>query len=359
MPARSVKIGSKSYFAFPKTGWKRTAGTAKNGTWTGSVTVPRWVQKGTHAWTVQVSASDALNGSNKTFANKFKVKSKTDATKPALKGLTYTPHSVDARTKNKTVAFTLKATDTLSGIAYAIVTIRSPSGLSSSGYLSRHSGTPLKGTFTGKVVVPRCSEPGTWTVSVQIVDVAGNVSSYTPAQLKAKHFGSTLSVKALDTVPPTAKVPAKVPAAGPVTLTFSEPTLWKNSANSTVDVYDYSKSGSPITGTWACKNAAGSTVTCDANGANVKTAAFTPSSAFGHGDSVYIQQHASYPAPVGIYDTTGNALSSLLPQHHGDLRSLVRPSGRGWPSAVPAPSLRVDRLGAAPYPWGASQRISA
>jgi hypothetical protein len=102
-----------------------------------------------------------------------------------------------------------------------------------------------------------------------------------------------------------------VSAAGPVTLTFSEATLWKNSAASTLDVYDFNKSGSPQSGTWTCKNAAGTTVTCDANNANVKTASFTPSSAFGHGDSVYVQQHQNYPNPVGIYDTTGNAISSV------------------------------------------------
>jgi hypothetical protein len=318
-----VIISGHSYSAFGSS-FKPKSGTIKNGTWVAVMTVPRWAQAGTHAWKLTVTAIDkadafgnqvTLNSAQlkaKHFAYQFKVKSRTDATKPVLKSLTYTPHAVDARAANKTVAFTLKATDTLSGIAFVSVTIHSPSGITSSGYLGRHSGTPFKGTFTGKVVVPRCSEPGTWTITAQITDVAGNTSSYTAAQLKAKHFGSTLSVKALDTVGPSAKVPAHVPAAGPVTLTFSEPTLWKNPASSTLDVYDYSKSGSPQGGTWVCKNAAATTVACDANGANVKTASFTPSSAFGHGDNVYVQGHATYPNPVGIYDTTGNALTSLF-----------------------------------------------
>jgi hypothetical protein len=318
----SVLIKGRSYAAYGAS-VKKKSGTIKNGTWVVVMTVPRWVQKGSHVWKLTVSAYDKADvfGNNvslnsvqlkaKHFPSSFTVKSKTDLTKPALKGLTYAPHAVDARKANKKVAFTLKATDTLSGISYAIITIKSPAGLTSQGFLSRHSGTAFKGTFTGKVTVPRCSESGTWTVSAQIVDVAGNVRSYTPAQLKAKHFGSTLSVKALDTLGPLVRIPAKVAAAGPVTLTFNEPTLWKNSAASTLDVYDYNKSGSPQGGTWVCKNTAGATVTCDANNANVKTAAFTPSAAFGHGDSVYVQQHSSYPAPVGIYDTTGNGISSV------------------------------------------------
>jgi hypothetical protein len=318
----NVIIKGHSYSAYGSTS-KKKSGTIKNGTWVVVMTVHRWAQAGSHVWKLTVSAYDKADafGNNvslnsvqlkaKHFASSFTVKSKTDLSKPVLKGLTYTPHSVDARTKNKTVAVTLKATDTLSGILYAVVTIKSPSGLTSSGFLSRHSGSTLKGTFTGKVIVPRCSEPGVWTVSAQIVDLAGNVSTYSPAQLKAKHFGSTLSVKALDTIGPTVKVPAKVSAAGPVTLTFSEATLWKNPAASTLDVYDYNKSGSPQGGTWTCKTAAGTTVTCDANNANVKTASFTPSSAFGHGDSVYVQPHQNYPNPVGIYDTTGNAISSV------------------------------------------------
>ncbi len=312
----SVVIAHKGYGAYPGT-FKRTAGSARNGTYTGSITVPRWVLKGTHVWQLSVSANDQANNyvsltsaqlKAKHFAYQFKVTSKTDATKPVLKSLTYAPHSVDARTKNKTVAFTLKATDTLSGIAIAYVRVQSPSGISSSGYLSRHSGTAFNGTFTGKAVIPRCSEPGTWTISVQIIDVAGNVRSFTPAQLKAKHFGSTLSVKALDTVGPSAKVAAKVPAAGPITVTFSEPTLWKNSAANTFTVDDYSKFPSAVAGTWTCKNAAAATVTCDSQGANVKTASFQPSAALTHADTIYISQKGSTP---GIYDLTGNQMSSL------------------------------------------------
>ena len=193
----NVIIKGHSYSAYGSS-IKKKSGTIKNGTWVVVMTVPRWAQAGSHVWKLTVSAYDksdafgnnvSLNSAQlkaKHFASSFTVKSKTDLSKPVLKGLTYTPHSVDARTKNKTVAVTLKATDTLSGILYAVVTIKSPSGLTSSGFLSRHSGTALKGTFTGKVIVPRCSESGIWTVSAQIVDLAGNVSTYTPAQLQGQ-----------------------------------------------------------------------------------------------------------------------------------------------------------------------------
>jgi hypothetical protein len=130
--------------------------------------------------------------------------------------------------------------------------------------------------------------------------------------VKAKHFSTNLTVKALDATPPRVTGPKSVTTTGAITLTFSEATLWKQSAATTLSVFDYSKSFSALPGTWTCKNASGGTVACDANGANVKTASFKPSSALGHGETVYVQSNAAYPMPSGIYDTSGNGLTSLF-----------------------------------------------
>ena len=112
-------------------------------------------------------------------------------------------------------------------MSYAIVTFTSPSGFRASSFLVRTGAAPRRARWKGKVNIPRCSESGTWTASVVLSDIAGNQGTYSAAQLKAKRFSTNLAVKALDIQGPAATVPATVPHTGPLVVTFSEPTLWK------------------------------------------------------------------------------------------------------------------------------------
>ena len=59
---------------------------------------------------------------------------------------------------------------------------------------------------------------------------------------------------------------------------------------------------------------------CDRARDGVNDPVATPSSPFGHGDSVFISQKASGTAPVRIYDTTGNPISELCQLDPCDLR---------------------------------------
>ena len=264
----NVVIKGHSYGTYGSS-LKKKSGTIKNGTWVVVMTVPRWVQAGSHVWKLSVSASDKAdaygNGVTLTsaqlkakhFAASFKVKSKTDASKPVLKGLTYTPHSVDARTKNKTVAFTVKATDTLSGISYVTVTIKSPSGCTSTGYLARHSGTALKGTFTGKVVVPRCSEPGKWTVSAADRRRGRQRHLAHTGAIEGEALRSTLSVKAIDTVGSDSQGAGQGVGGGSdhvdlLRADAVEELGGQHAGRRTTTA----KSEQPARGTWTCKNAA-------------------------------------------------------------------------------------------------------
>jgi hypothetical protein len=285
----------------------KTAGKTTNGTFKGKMTVPRWVGKGKHPWALSVEAGDQMFNTTsltnvqlkaKHFANSLAVTSTTDATKPTIKGLTFTPKSVDARKGPKKVAVTLKASDTLSGVGDAEVTFKSPSGYTASQSLGLSAGKPGSGTWKGVVTIPRCSEPGVWTVSVSLTDNAQNSSAYTSAQLKAKHFTTTLTVQALDTTAPNSVVPATVPHASPAVVTFSEPTLWQGTTNP-LSIYD-SGTFSSVAGAWTCKNTAGTTVGCNADNADVKTASFKPSSNFTAGHKYTISGFG------GIYDTSGN-----------------------------------------------------
>ena len=187
----SVQIGTYpnvKYFQASGGLLKRHGGTSHNGTYKGTLTVPRWVTSGTKKWTLNVSAGDlAGNPAQKNPAGTFKVTSKTDATKPALKGLTFTPHSVNTTNapKGKTVSVTLKASDTLSGLSYAYATFTSPGGYRMSGF-AFPNGHPTSATLKFKVIIPRCSESGIWTANVTIVDVAGEETRVSSLLLRSR-----------------------------------------------------------------------------------------------------------------------------------------------------------------------------
>jgi hypothetical protein len=295
---------------------RRVKGTPKKGTYTGGFNVPRWVGAGTHVWGLALDLADgAGNGADlqaadlkaKHVRSFFKVTSRGDNTKPVLTGLTFAPRSVDARSGDKNVAVTLKASDTRSGLEGVTVQFTSPSGASSAAFASAATNGPALRTFKLTVPIPRCSDPGTWTVSVDLYDVAGNVKHYTTAQVAGKHFHTTLSVKALDTESPAATIPATISPEGSLPVTFSEPTLWKDgTAQTALQVLDHTNF-SPIAGTWSCQNAAASPVTCDADGAHVTVATFTPTSALesAHGYLVQTTQ-------PDIFDTSGNQLPTYV-----------------------------------------------
>ena len=126
------------------------------------------------------------------------------------------------------------------------------------------------------------------------------------AAIAALHVHSTFDVTALDDTAPTVKTAAKVATAGSIVLTFSEPTLWSDPPNQT---FTASANGLLIAGTWTCRNAHGTVVTCDADGADVLTAAFRPSGPLKQGQLVVIGQGLG-----GVYDTAGNPLGYFVLQ---------------------------------------------
>jgi hypothetical protein len=286
---------------------QQLGGTSKDGTWSGKLTVPRWTGSGTNAWSLSLQAYDrAGNGlflgtsdlEAMHLTSTFTVTSRSDAHKPVLKGLSFSPRSVDARAGAKTVSVTLRASDGQSGVSLGRVVFTSPSGaLSLGGYVHRSSGWPSSGTWEGSVTIPRCSEPGTWTVAVYLWDFARNRIYLPTAQISALGIASTLRVKALDWQAPTASVPSTVAHDGPVLVTFSEPTLWPGST-SVLTLSDWT-TGMPVAGAWTCNRANGDPIGCNADGAMVKTASFQPSSSLSVGDAYAV-------GGSGFYDTSGN-----------------------------------------------------
>ena len=158
------------------------------------------------------------------------------------------------------------------------------------------------------MTVPRCSDPGTWTVTnVQLADAtyvpgtsAGNFAQLTTEQVAAKGFATTLQVQAHDTTPPRFTTPATVPHAGPLVVTFTEPTLW-SSVNGPL-VEDSGLAAQP--GVWTCKNASDAAVGCADDDADVTVASFQPTA-----DLIVGHRYFVAASGHGIFDTTGNGPS--------------------------------------------------
>jgi hypothetical protein len=262
----SRRDGERSYASAQL---KLASGTAAKGTFKGNASVTPWVIPG--GWTVQgVMATDKAG--NSTFLGYNELGSGTDASLPLLTAEKFTPTTVDVRNGAKKVSVTASAKDTGSGVARVSVTWTSPSKRNAvTASLTRRSGSALSGGWAGSATVPTCVEPGTWTASAQVVDVAGNVRNYTAAQLGAG-WTRNLVVVGTDAIASTVSGPSgDVPANGPIPMTFNEPV--KNVTTSSLALRDMATK-TPVAGAWACKSAAGAAVGCIADPAT--TASFTP-----------------------------------------------------------------------------------
>jgi hypothetical protein len=293
-------------------------------TYTIPFVVPKAVGYGTHTWSLSLAAIDGVGNElglaraqllAHHLTSTFKVVSRTDFTPPVLTGLSFSSTSIDARTAPQQVTVTVKATDAVSGVGSAFLSLNPAVGIQVQVLPTGKAGNTVtwKGTFT----VPQCGLTGTWTVlGVSLVDATsapdtagGNGSNYSTQALAAGGYPTTLNVQQLDVVPPTASVPKTVSHTGPVVVTFSEPTLWKGSGNP-FTVYDVEPGLHPA-GTWTCKNGSSVTVGCNDDGADVVTASFQPTAdlTVGH---VYDLFTSSPPDPAsGVYDTSGNGPLAL------------------------------------------------
>ena len=201
-----VSFGSNGYSAGGAL--KRVHGDSRDGTYVGSITIPRYVGAGTHRWRLSLDLLDhadndrslhwwSLRQQHQPYS--FLVISRTDASKPTLTSLVVSPTAVDARTADKQVSVTMKASDTGSGVAAAWVTLTSRSGwLTSTSYEGEQSTPDSHGRLHATAFIPQCSEPGVWKLEATVVDAAGNYHDYTSAQLKALGLPYQITVQALD-----------------------------------------------------------------------------------------------------------------------------------------------------------------
>jgi hypothetical protein len=181
---------------------KRTKGSARNGTLTGTVTIPRWV--GNAGWAASAQVTDVV-GNTKAYSNaalkkkKWKrsveVQSGVDTVAPTLDDFSFTPQTISSANGPASVSATATLKDSGSGVASASIIWTGPSGYQKlTASLERVSGTPASGTWKGRATTPCYAEAGVWTASAVVTDVSGNTRSYTAAQLAAAGFDTDLTV---------------------------------------------------------------------------------------------------------------------------------------------------------------------
>jgi len=171
---------------------ERTTGGPLSGTYEVDVTVPRYAAPG--SWRAEVLMLDFADNiivfgtgpgeiafpvpadAGFTVANTGIV----DATPSVITAVTVTPDPVNTDGTEAEVTLTISTTDNLSGFSAGYIHLLGPNNGANSdvfgyfGPLQRTSGDALSGTYVTTITLPEYSESGTWTVSVEVADVAGN-----------------------------------------------------------------------------------------------------------------------------------------------------------------------------------------
>jgi hypothetical protein len=189
----------------------RISGTAANGVYRGTVTVPRYSRTGT--WRLyNLYLYDAINSStyyywdasgaqvyfNNAFqqnaaappAATFNVASTlSDTTGASLVYFSVAPSSIDVSTSFANVSYTLSATDDLSGFQYASFAFVSPNGQ------QYRSGYANASTATGSIYFPQFSEAGNWRLSyMYLYDNNNNYRYLDPNAVAALGFPTNIQI---------------------------------------------------------------------------------------------------------------------------------------------------------------------
>ena len=169
-----------------------SSGTRANGTFSCTLTIPRYADAGT--WIPTVFASDVVG--NFPFSPFMPVAtlavtaSPEDITAPSLTSFGLAPTSISTGGGPRTVTCTMGVADSLAGVNAATCTLNIQSFFpefvmqsQSCTATAPSSGTRNSGTFQCGVVFPQYSAGGMWMSSVSLDDLTGNVADLPRADL--------------------------------------------------------------------------------------------------------------------------------------------------------------------------------
>ncbi|MSO23705.1 MAG: hypothetical protein EXQ58_10755 [Acidobacteria bacterium] len=203
------------------------SGTRLNGTWRASLTVPRFVESGT--WRVSFLILKDAVGNSIFLSNSqlialglnpnLAITSTSDLVAPTLTSLSFTPSTIDTSTSGQGFTIQVGAQDAVSGINPATNNFQNigiyanfspPPGIPQFSYglwiTTPVSGNAQAGVWQTAIGLPQYSQAGSWSISyLQLRDLAGNVRTYTGAELQTAGFPNLLTVNSnpSDTIGPT------------------------------------------------------------------------------------------------------------------------------------------------------------
>jgi hypothetical protein len=178
------------------------SGTALDGTYVGTLTMPRHSAPGTWFATsanmYDKAGNVGLGLVSISMPRSFEQTGPGDTLPPAIQELSITPTAINTASGEQQVTVTARITDNLAGFRYPYTTpvlmFTSPSGH----YLvvplnQQPTGTALDSTFVGVIAVPAFAESGVWTADVTLWDAVGNLRRYNRSNLAAQGLSSTFT----------------------------------------------------------------------------------------------------------------------------------------------------------------------
>lgn len=209
-------------------GWQfsRVAGDDMDGTWQATLTIPQAAEPGT--WRIsglylndRVGNSVYLYETDLTglgFSPSFVVESTPDVTPPEIVSLTVDPAQIDTSTAGQQVTITAEMTDDVTGVAtpeppnynqtfWMVAHWQAADGYQIDHYIWQFdliSGTPQNGIWQAVLFFPQYSQKGSWKLTFNGNDRAGNRFSYDSDFLQGKGLPSEIQVESdpSDTQPP-------------------------------------------------------------------------------------------------------------------------------------------------------------
>jgi hypothetical protein len=294
----------------------RVAGTALDGSYVTTATVPRWSEQG--RWTVEhVRLVDAVGNVRVVGAPgvEFTQLGIGDTSAPRAWSFSMASTTADVRTSAANLTVRLRLTDDRSGVAESDaseVVFRSPSGrqqvAAALGLAQRTSGTALDGWYQGRLSVPAHAEPGEWTLaSAVLIDQARNTGSIGLDEWVGLGFAGGFTVVS-DTPPWDG--PTVTPSSGTAPTTTGETfattstTAGPPSSPSTTTLADGSSTTTLAGGSSTTTLPGGSSTTTPGPATSTTVAGGTTTSTTGTGSTPTTSAAVSTTVPAANVTTT-------------------------------------------------------
>ncbi len=185
------------------------SGTRLHGTWDATLVLPEGSAEGSYA--LSISTIDNVGNYRKYSADELEslgfpsTITETGVgvtTPPQLSAVTATPASLSTCSAPQSTTIGVRASDN-SGVAYVTAYLTGPDGQSRSTPATLDSGSATSGHWSASLTLPEHAQQGTWSISIQTGDEAGNSAYISSAQLATDGYTSTVEQTCPgDTSPP-------------------------------------------------------------------------------------------------------------------------------------------------------------